>query len=181
VGVANLHKLPTWNDQGQLHCVVESPRGSKAKFKYDPVLKVFTLNRSLVLGVTYPFDWGFVPSTMVEDGDPLDVMIFHDVPTFPGVVLACQPIGALLVTQKASEGGGRQPNHRLLAVPAGAEREQQWEDARGLPKRVRKELETFFSAAAALADKQLQIVDWVGPKEARELVDEAARRFKKDG
>ena len=175
----NLSTLPTWNDDGQLHCVVESPRGSKAKFKYDTELQTFTLNRSLILGVTYPFDWGFVPSTMAADGDPLDVMVFHDVPTFPGVVMACEAIGALLVTQKSSDGSGREPNHRLFAVPAGSEREHEWQDARELPKRVRKELEQFFVAAASLANKQLQILDWVGPKQARELVDEAVNKLKK--
>lgn len=176
--MANLHRLPTWNDEGKLHCVVESPRGSIAKFAYDPELEVFTLKRSLILGVRYPYDWGFVPSTIAEDGDPLDVMIFHDVPTFAGVVMECEPIGALLVTQKRSDGGGRQPNHRLFAVPEGSEREQGWRDARELPKRVRKELEQFFIAVTALADKQLQIVDWVGPKEAAELVKEAQQAWK---
>ena len=177
--MANLHKLPTWNDDGKLVCVVESPRGSIAKFKYDPALKVFTLNRALILGVRYPYDWGFVPSTMAEDGDPLDVMIFHDVPTFPGVVMACDPIGALLVTQKKSDGAGRQPNHRIFAVPEGSEREHEWSDARELPKRVRKELEQFFVAAGALANKELQILDWVGPKEAEGLVNEAQKTWKK--
>ncbi len=178
--MGNLHKLPTWNDDGKLVCVVESPRGSIAKFKYDPALKVFTLNRSLILGVRYPYDWGFVPSTIAEDGDPLDVMMFHDVPTYPGVVMACEPVGALLVTQKKSNGQpGREPNHRLLAVPVGSEREKELEDARQLPKRIRKELEQFFIAAGALAGKELQILDWVGPKEAKDLVKDAEKKWKK--
>src|SRR5207302_3502388 len=100
---------------------------------------------------------------------PLDVMMFHDVPTFPGVVMSCTAIGALLVTQKSEDSQGRESNHRLLAVPRCAEREHQWQDARELPKRIRKELETFFIAAAALEDKRLQIVDWVGPDEAKQL------------
>ena len=178
--MANLHKLPAWNPEGKLVCVVESPRGARAKFKYDPELKVFTLNRALILGIAYPYDWGFIPSTMAEDGDPLDVMIFHDVPTFPGVVMACEPIGALLVTQKKSDGSQeRQPNHRIFAVPAGSERDQHWEDARELPKRVRKELEKFFVAAGALANKDLEIVDWVGPEEAGDLGKEAQKKWKK--
>jgi inorganic pyrophosphatase len=178
--MANLHKLPAWNDEKQLVCVVESPRGARAKFKYDPALKVFTLNRALILGIVYPYDWGFIPSTMAEDGDPLDVMIFHDVPTYPGVVMACEAIGALLVTQKKADGSpGRQPNHRVFAVPAGSERDQHWQDARELPKRVRKELEKFFVAAGALANKDLEIVDWVGPKEAEELVKDAQKRWQK--
>ncbi len=177
--MANLHKLPTWNDEDQLVCVVESPRGANAKFKYDPALKVFTLNRSLILGVVYPYDWGFIPSTMAEDGDPLDVMIFHDVPTYPGVVMACEPIGALLVTQKKSKGGvGREPNHRIFAVPAGSERQHDHTDARELPKRVRQELEKFFVAAGALAGKDLEIVDWVGPDEAVDLVKKGQKQWK---
>jgi inorganic pyrophosphatase len=178
--MANMHKLPTWNGEDQLVCVVESPRGSKAKFKYDPALKVFTLNRALILGINYPYDWGFIPSTMADDGDPLDVMIFHDVPTYPGVVMACEAIGALLVTQKKSDGEvGRESNHRVFAVPAGSEREHHWNDARELPKRVRKELEKFFVAAGALANKDLEIVDWVGPDEAVDLVKEAQKKWKK--
>lgn len=177
--MGNLLKLPAWTDDGKLVCVVESPRGSKAKFKYDPTLKAFTLNKPLIAGLTYPYDWGFVPGTLADDGDPLDVLMFHDVPTACGIVLLCRPIGALLVTQKSKQGEGRQANHRLLAVPVDAEREKEHEDARELPKRLRKELEQFFIATAALADKALQIVDWVGPKEARELVDEGIKRLQK--
>ena len=139
---------------GSCICVVESPRGSKAKFKYDPAHGVFMLSRSLILGVNYPYDWGFIPSTMAPDGDPLDVMIFHDTPTYPGVVMECEVIGALLVTQKRSKGrGGREPNHRLFAVPAGSERQSTSTDARKLPRRVRKELESFFIAVGLLANK----------------------------
>jgi inorganic pyrophosphatase len=176
--VGNLLELPTWNDEDQLVCVVESPRGSKAKFKFDPKLEVFTLNRSLILGVNYPYDWGFIPSTMAADGDPLDVMMFHDTPTCPGVAIACQPIGALLVTQKRSHGkAGREPNHRIFAVPAGSEREHDYKDARELPERVRKELEAFFIAAGALAHKELEILDWVGAKQAIELIKEGAKKW----
>jgi inorganic pyrophosphatase len=176
--MANLYKLPAFNSQGDLVCVVESPRGAKAKFKYDPVHQVFMLNRTLIAGVHYPYDWGFVPSTRAEDGDPLDVMMFHDVPTFPGVVLLCRPIGALLVTQKKSAGDGRETNHRLFAVPLGSERQNEREDARELPERHREELEAFFVAAGALAGKQLALLDWVGPDEARRLVEEGMARFK---
>jgi inorganic pyrophosphatase len=176
--MANLQTLPTYDGEGQLVCVVESPRGSVAKFKYDPEREVFILNRALILGVRYPYDWGFVPSTVAADGDPLDVMMFHDVPTYPGVVLGCEAIGALLVTQKCSDGDGRQPNHRLLAIPAGSEREHQWKDARDLSGRIRKELEQFFVAAAALADKELHILDWVGPSDATTLVTEAMKKFR---
>jgi inorganic pyrophosphatase len=173
-----LHKLPALNKRGDLVCIVESPRNAKAKFKYDPVHQVFMLSRSLIAGVHYPYDWGFIPSTRAEDGDPLDVMLFHDTATMPGVVVLARPIGALLVTQKKADGSGRETNHRLFAVPLGSERAQSWQDARELPERMRQELESFFIAAGALAGKELEIREWVGPRAARTLVDEAVARLK---
>ena len=62
--------------------VVETPLGSSAKLTYDPDLKVFTLSKSLMVGLTYPHDWGFVSSTTAEDGDPVDVLVIHDAATF---------------------------------------------------------------------------------------------------
>ena len=79
--------------------VVETPRGSAAKLEFDPDLQVFTLSKSLILGLTYPYDWGFIPSTKGEDGDPVDVLILHDTATAPGLVLKCSIIGVLGVVQ----------------------------------------------------------------------------------
>lgn len=70
--MTNLFKLPTWADAEHVHAVVETPRGSSCKLDYDPKLKVFTLAKPLMAGLSYPYDWGFLPSTEAEDGDPLD-------------------------------------------------------------------------------------------------------------
>src|SRR5690242_19798071 len=100
--MTNLMKFPTFNnDDGSVHVVVETPRGSRAKLDYDPKLKTFTLSKSLLAGLTYPYDWGFVPRTKAEDGDPLDVMVLHDAATFPGLVLTCKVIGVLQVKQRS--------------------------------------------------------------------------------
>ena len=88
--MTNLLKLPTFSDDGGVHVVLETPRGSRAKLDYDPKLKTFTLSKSLLAGLTYPYDWGFVPATICEDGDPLDVMVIHEAATFPGLVLTCK-------------------------------------------------------------------------------------------
>jgi inorganic pyrophosphatase len=72
-----LSNLPTYADEERVHAVVEAPKGSGVKFKYDEKLGAFTVTRALPLGLTYPFDWGFVPSTQAPDGDPLDVLILH--------------------------------------------------------------------------------------------------------
>jgi len=64
--------------------------GSRAQLTYDPKLETFALTKSLLTGLTYPHDWGFVPSTKADDGDPLDIMIIHDPATFPGLVVTCR-------------------------------------------------------------------------------------------
>ena len=92
----NFINLPPFTDDGDVHVVVETPRGSRAKFAYDPKLETFILSKSLLTGLTYPHDWGFVPSTKANDGDPLDIMVIHDAATsFPGIVLTCRIIGIL--------------------------------------------------------------------------------------
>jgi inorganic pyrophosphatase len=69
----NFINLPPFTEDGDVHVVVETPRGSRAKFAYDPKLETFILSKSLLTGLTYPHDWGFVPSTKADDGDPLDI------------------------------------------------------------------------------------------------------------
>src|SRR4051812_49754579 len=113
--MTNYLKLPTWADSGHVHAVVETPRGSRAKLEFDPKLGAFTLAKPLMVGLSYPYDWGFIPSTKAEDGDPLDVLIIHDAQTYPGVVLKCRPVGVLEVEQQS--GGEEEGNERRVAGP----------------------------------------------------------------
>src|SRR3954454_11064493 len=85
--MTNYFKLPTWADQDHVYAVVETPRGSRVKLEFDPKLGAFTLAKPLFAGLTYPYDWGFIPSTQADDGDPLDVLIIHDAATYPGLAL----------------------------------------------------------------------------------------------
>jgi inorganic pyrophosphatase len=88
--MVDLHKLPVHDKKGDVYVVVETPRGSAAKLEFDPDLQLFTLSKSLILGLSYPYDWGFIPSTEGEDGDPIDALILHDAATTPGLVLKVQ-------------------------------------------------------------------------------------------
>ncbi len=170
----NLVKLPLMKGDA-FRVVVESPAGSPVKLKYDPETRVFELSRPLLKGLTYPFDWGFLPSTLAEDGDPLDAMVVHDAPTCPGLVVPCQLIGVLEVEQR--EDGERKRNDRVFFVPVGSHREDEINHVDDLPKRLRRELEKFFTASADIEGKKLDLLGWKGPKTAERLIEEGRRRF----
>jgi inorganic pyrophosphatase len=171
----NLEKLPTFTKKEEIRCVVESPARSPAKLKYDPEVKAFVMGKPLLKGLTYPYDWGFIPSTLGSDGDPLDVLIIHDIPTHPGLVIPCQLIGVLEITQ--TEGGKSERNDRILAVPATAKREAEINHVDDLCERLRDEVEYFFKATAELDGVKLEIHGWKGPKAARRLIDEGRALF----
>ena len=118
----NFINLPPFTEDGDVHVVVETPRGSRAKFAYDPKLETFILSKSLLTGLTYPHDWGFVPSTKADDGDPLDIMVIHDAATFPGIVLTCRIIGILADRAEEQREGRaeRPPVRRAPALALGA-------------------------------------------------------------
>lgn len=166
-----LDKLPPRNEQGDVLVVVEAPRGSRVKLKYDPKLGAIQLGRPLPLGLHYPFDWGFVPGTCASDGDPIDAMVLHDAPTFPGVAIPCALIGVVRVEQTSKR--KRVRNDRLIAVAVDAPRFDGLRDARKLPKRTREELDQFFLSAVAFTDKNPKLLGWSGPREANRLLEEA--------
>ncbi len=174
----NLIKLPPFSDDGDVRVVIETPRSSRAKFSYDPEFQTFILSKSLLTGLTYPHDWGFVPSTKAEDGDPLDIMVIHDAATLPGLVLACRVIGILQIEQKSKKKTER--NDRLFAVPRRSHSERALKDIADLTKPIREELEKFFIATDELEDKKLSIIGWKGPKAAVQAIKDGAKFFAKD-
>lgn len=171
--MSNLVKLPTWADKRHVHVVVETPRGGRAKLAFDPKLHAFTLSKPLLAGLTYPYDWGFIPSTKAADGDPLDVLVIHDASTYPGLVLTCTPIGILEVVQRKN--GKKERNDRIFAVPDRSPFEGDLRDVRDLPKRAVEELEKFFQATDALEPKDLQFLGWRGPAQAVKAIKSCAR------
>jgi len=152
----NLAKLAPFDDDGALRIIVESPRGSPLKFAYDPELELFAITRELPLGVVYPCDWGFIPGTLGDDGDPLDGRVLHPAPSYPGIVLPCRILGMVKVTQR-ERGGKAQVNNRIIATPNWHTPLTRLTDARELPKESRKELERFFVMAVAHTGKRLTI------------------------
>src|SRR2546423_3385818 len=116
---ANLIELDVFDDDGkELNVIIETPKGSRNKFNYDDKLNLFKLGGVLPSGAVFPFDFGFVPSTVGGDGDPLDVLVLMDEPAFTGCLVAVRLIGVIEAEQ--TEKGETERNDRLIGVAAKA-------------------------------------------------------------
>jgi inorganic pyrophosphatase len=139
--------------------VIETPRGSAEKFAFDPEHQAFALKRVLPVGMVFPFDFGFVPGTKADDGDPVDVVVLSEFKSFPGCLIECRILGALLAQQRETSGkkgttgnkNGRKKrsrrmirNDRLIAVPTAAHTMDHVKNLDDLPATVLEELEQFF-------------------------------------
>lgn len=177
--IADLVSLPAQSENGGIHVVVESPRGSRAKIKYEPKLRAFKFARPLVAGLFYPYDWGFIPSTLAPDGDPLDAMVFSDMSMFPGVVVECRPFGVIRLEQNKKGSNKRQRNDRLIVIPVKMPRFDSFRTPKDLPPRWRHELEDFFVAATRFEEKDPKLLGWAGPREAERMVKECMKAAEK--
>ena len=127
--MSNPRNIEAFGAGGELRMIVETPRGSAVKLKYDLKLKIFTVSKSLPLGLTYPFDWGFIPGTQGEDGDPLDALAIHDASTYPGVMLPCRLLGMIDLKQKSEMGW--EANPRFILMPLWHDRLGEFEKGGG--------------------------------------------------
>jgi inorganic pyrophosphatase len=169
----DLAHLPARDGKGGLRVVVESPRGATVKLKYDEGLGAMSLSRPLPLGLSYPYDWGFVPGTRAPDGDPVDALIYWDVPSYPGVVVPCRAIAVVRLEQD-SKTNGRVRNDRILAIPLKHPRGDGLSSPDDLPPRVRDEIAQFFLSTIFFEPKNPQVLGWGDAAEADRLVDDSA-------
>jgi inorganic pyrophosphatase len=165
-----LDALPALPTPNRVHVVVETPRGAISKLKYEPEVAQFVLKRALPLGFAYPYDWGFVPGTKAEDGDPVDALVCWEASSPPGTVLRCRPLGVLQVSQKDRKRRRRLRNDRILCVPERDPRTASLHGVKDLPERIRDELELFFVSSVQLEGKDARVVGWGGPEVALALV-----------
>jgi inorganic pyrophosphatase len=169
-GLADPSKLKPVDsdDKKMLRVVIETPKGSRNKFAFDPKEHIFELKKVLPAGMTFPYDFGFVPSTESDDGDPIDVLVLMDEPAFPGCVLTCRPIGVIEGEQGNKK--DKERNDRIVAVEQDA---HSWADIRtmdDLGKEFCRELEEFFVNYHRLSGKEYRVLGVKGPSQARKLV-----------
>jgi inorganic pyrophosphatase len=171
----NLLDIPLWSKKGVANVVVETPRGARAKFAFDPEFATFTYSKPMTWGLAFPTDWGFLPSTLAPDGDALDALIIHDVQTFPGLVVECRIIGVLETLERKKRKSVR--NDRVIAVPLASHRDRRLEDVSMLAPEVKDELERFFNATNALKKKRCEFRGWHGARAALHLIQKASQRY----
>jgi len=173
-----LHELPHQDEHGTLRAVVEAPKGARVKTKWDPELGAMVLGRVLPIGLAYPFDWGFIPGTRAEDGDPLDALILcEDASTWPGVVVPVRALGVLRIEQKGKK--GRVRNDRLVTMPLELTRWGQISQVRDLSPAMRDEAEKFCLDTTFFTPKEARSLGFAGPDAARRLVRDAVRAYEK--
>ena len=170
VGLADPSKLKPLDsdDKKMLRVVIETPKGSRNKFAFDPNEHIFELKKVLPAGMTFPYDFGFVPSTEADDGDPIDVLVLMDEPAFPGCVLTCRPIG--VIEGEQGDKKDKERNDRIIAVEKDA---HSWADIKtidDLGKQFCSELEEFFVNYHELTGQQYRVLGLKGPDQARKLV-----------
>src|SRR6476659_2344244 len=126
----------------RLSVTIETPKESRNKLKFDPGTRQFKLSKVLPSGMMFPYDFGFVPSTKADDGDPVDVLVLMDEPAFPGCLLTCRVIG--VIEGEQGDKKRKERNDRIIAIEKEA---HSWEDVRNvddLGTQFAQELEAFF-------------------------------------
>ncbi len=159
---------PFHGENKLLRVVIETPKGSRNKFAFNQDDHIFELKAVLPSGMEFPYDFGFVPSTMAGDGDPIDVLVLMDEPAFPGCVLASRLIG--VIEGEQIEKKKRIRNDRIVAIEQGA---HSWADIKtvdDLGKEFSHELEEFFVNYHRLSGKKYRILGLKGPDQARKLI-----------
>ncbi|MHB0876826.1 MAG: inorganic diphosphatase [Anaerolineae bacterium] len=166
----NLYYLPIGPAAPAIvNVVVEIPKNTRNKIEYDPRIEAFRLDRVLYSPVRYPGDYGFIPSTLAEDGDALDVLVLVTEPTFTGCVITARVVGLLGLVDEASR------DQKVLTVPERDPRFDEIVDLATVPQHNLKEIEYFFNIYKELEGKRAAALGWGTPEDAHHAIEAAAR------
>jgi len=170
--MANLYHLdPGPQIPEVIRMIVEIPKNSANKYEYDGELGVFRLDRALYSPMHYPGDYGFIPGTLAEDGDPMDVVALVEEASFSGCLIAVRPLGLLDMLDQEER------DQKILAVPNRNPRFDQWHTIDQVFPHVLREIEHFFTIYKELEGKRTEMRGWKGPQEAREVIRGSRARF----
>lgn len=157
----------------EINVIIEIPKGSRNKYEYDKKHNVFMFDRVLYSPFHYPADYGFVPQTLCEDGDPLDAYVLMREPTFPGILIKARPIAVMHMID-----GGEEDN-KLICVPVDDPFYKDVKDMKDLPEHFLKEVKHFMERYKDLQGKKVDVAGFKGAKEAKAEFQRSVELFKK--
>lgn len=163
-------KLPQTftKDKKHIHTIVETPKGCAAKYNFDEESGMFKLKKILPEGLSFPFHFGFIPYTKAEDGDPVDVMILMDEPSWPGCIIECKLLGVVEAEQTANNTTSR--NDRMIAAATASRRYQETNSIFVLDAYLVDEIINFLVSYNRLEKKEFKVIGRQGPKAAMSLI-----------
>jgi inorganic pyrophosphatase len=155
--------------------VIESPKGTENKYEYDVKKTVIVLDRVLYSAVHFPGDYGFLPRTLDEDGDPLDILDLVTAPTFPRCVMKARPVGLLRMLD------GDKSDDKILAVPTSDPRYGGYKHLEDLPEHILKEIAYLFETYKVLEGKHVQVLGWDKSEAAKKVIKHCQELYKQTG
>ena len=154
-----------------VEAIIETPKGSAEKYAYDPEKRLFKLKKILPSGMVFPYDFGFIPGTKGGDGDPLDVIVISEFKSFPGCLLDCRIIGAIIAEQTEKKETMR--NDRYIGIPVQGKSFKKIKSIEDLPEEILEELENFFINYNDLEGKKFKPLKRLDAKEANKEINKS--------
>ena len=156
-----------------INVIVEIPKGSQNKYEYDKKHNLMKLDRVLFSPFHYPGDYGIVPQTLSEDGDPLDALVLVTNPTFPGILIETRPIGLLRMKDQD------QLDDKIICVSTTDPRYLKTSDVSDIEEHHLKEMAHFFQVYKDLEGKKVEVLGWESSQQAKRVIIEAVKRYQK--
>lgn len=156
-----------------LYAVVEIPKGSRNKYEYDKDMEAFALDRVLYSPFHYPAEYGIIPKTLWDDGDPMDILVMMDQSTFPGCIIECRPIGIMRMIDSGES------DDKILAVPVNDPRYQDVKDIKDIPQAFLDEIIHFFQDYKKLEGKTTEVLGWENSRKAIESIIHSMELYQK--
>ena len=156
-----------------VYAVIEIPKGSRNKYEYDKDKEAFALDRVLYSPIHYPAEYGIIPKTLWDDGDPMDILVVMEQPTFPGCVIETRIIGVM----KMIDGG--ESDDKILGVPVNDPKFKDVQDISDMPKPFLDEISHFFTEYKRLEKKTTEVLGWENAEKAFEALEHSMELYKK--
>jgi inorganic pyrophosphatase len=169
-----VHVLPAGTDlPSVVHAIIEIPKGSRNKFEVDKKTGLIRLDRYLYSASHYPGDYGFIPQTLAADGDPLDILIMVNEPTFSGCLIEARVVGMFRMIDRGAE------DFKVLGVPNSDPLFEEFKSLDNVPQHFLREVAHFFATYKQLEEVTIEVLGWTGVNDAFEEVKASVKRYKK--